>query len=74
MAIEFLLERFDQTKDAEALIWGDSYGALVPAGTQCVRYRSVLYSELGQLVKFWQERLQKEVVPKGAVIALEADF
>ncbi|HLO88498.1 MAG TPA: fatty acid--CoA ligase family protein [Nostocaceae cyanobacterium] len=59
MAIEFLLERFEQTKDAEALIWRD---------------RSLLYGELSQLVQFWQERLHKELIPKGAVVTLEADF
>lgn len=59
MAIEFLLDRFEQTKDAQALIWRD---------------RSLLYSELSQLVKFWQERLHEELIPKSAVVTLEADF
>ncbi|MBD2202773.1 long-chain fatty acid--CoA ligase [Calothrix sp. FACHB-1219] len=59
MAIEFLLERFDQSKDAEALIWRD---------------RSLLYGELRELVKFWQESLEEQMIPKGAVVALEADF
>jgi long-chain acyl-CoA synthetase len=59
MAIEFLLERFQATKDAEALIWRD---------------RPVLYGELRELVKFWQERLDQEIVPSCAVVALEADF
>lgn len=59
MAIEFLLERFDQSKDAEALIWRD---------------RSLLYGELRELVKFWQESLEQQMIPKGAVVALEADF
>ncbi|ALF52093.1 AMP-dependent synthetase [Nostoc piscinale CENA21] len=59
MAIEFLLDRFDQTKDAEALIWRD---------------RSLLYGELKELIQFWQKRLEEEIVEKGAVVALEADF
>ncbi|MBD2412247.1 AMP-dependent synthetase [Nostoc calcicola FACHB-389] len=59
MAIEFLLDRFDRSKDAEALIWGD---------------RSLLYGELRELIQFWQKRLEQEIVEKGAVVALEADF
>lgn len=59
MAIEFLLDRFEQTKDAQALIWRD---------------RSLLYSEPSRLVKFWQERLHEELIPKSAVVTLEADF
>jgi acyl-coenzyme A synthetase/AMP-(fatty) acid ligase len=59
MAIEFLLDRFEQTKDAEALIWRD---------------RSLLYGELSLLVQFWQERLHTELIPQGAVVTLEADF
>ncbi|MBE9142473.1 ANL family adenylate-forming protein [Planktothrix mougeotii] len=59
MAIEFLLDRFEHTKDEEALIWRD---------------HSLLYGELSQLVKFWQERLHTELIPKGAVVTLEADF
>lgn len=59
MAIEFLLEKFEATKDAEALIWRD---------------RPVLYHELCQLINFWQQRLHQEILPTGAVVALEADF
>lgn len=59
MAIDFLLDRFEQNKDAEALIWRD---------------RTLLYKELSQLIQFNQEGLHKELIPKGSVVSLEADF
>lgn len=59
MGIEFLLDRFEQSKDAEALIWRD---------------RSLLYGELRELIQFWHKRLEEEIVKEGAVVSLEADF
>lgn len=59
MAIEFLIERFEQNADADAIVWRDetfTYGFLLDA------------------IRTWQTRLTEESVEPGSVASLEADF
>lgn len=59
MVIDFLLERFSEDPDRDAIIWRDeaySYGALRSA------------------VEEWRERLVDEGIERGSVVSLEADF
>ncbi len=57
--IDFLLQVFQEFKDAEAIIWND---------------RSFSYQWLHERVLYWREKLLENRVQPGTVVILEADF
>jgi len=59
MIIDFLLKRFMEHHDRQAIIWRD---------------RASTYGWLLNRVQEWQQRIEAEAVPRGAVVVLEADF
>ena len=59
MFIDFLLERFSEAADADALIW---------------RGRPYSYTYLSSKVDEWRQALDDASVERGAVVAVEADF
>lgn len=59
MFIDFMLDRFDQSGDAEAVILGE---------------RRASYAQLAGDVRGWIERLEAARIPRGAVVSIEADF
>jgi acyl-CoA synthetase (AMP-forming)/AMP-acid ligase II len=59
MVIDFLLDRFREHHDRQAIIWRD---------------QSYNYDWLLNNVQGWQKRLLAEAIPSGAVVMLEADF
>jgi acyl-CoA synthetase (AMP-forming)/AMP-acid ligase II len=58
MAIDFLMERFREHPAQEAIVWRDA---------------AVTYGVLADEVAAWDARLEAGGVPRGAVVALEAD-
>jgi len=57
--IDFLLDGFAANRDRDALVW---------------RGETVRYSWLLERVREWTGRLEREGVPPGTVVAIEADF
>jgi len=57
--IEFLIADFEEFGDNEAIIWKD---------------KSYSYRWLKEKVQSWPEMIRTAGIPKGAVVALEADF
>jgi acyl-coenzyme A synthetase/AMP-(fatty) acid ligase len=59
MFIDFLLDRFREHAERDAIVWRD---------------RAYSYGWLADRVRHWQDRLDMEGVGTGAVVSLEADF
>src|SRR5262249_26677406 len=59
MYIDFLLNAFHQNRNKDCIVWQD---------------RIFSYEWILDAVWSWQERLQQEAVPPGAVVSLEGDF
>jgi acyl-coenzyme A synthetase/AMP-(fatty) acid ligase len=59
MFIDFLLDRFREHAERDAIVWRD---------------RAYSYGWLADRVRHWQDRLDMEGVGMGAVVSLEADF
>lgn len=59
MAIDFLLERFAEDPERDAIVWRDTPRS---------------YGELLADVRRWRDRIAEEGVEPGAVVSLEADF
>jgi len=59
MAIEFLLDGFRAAAAADAIVWHDQVSS---------------YAWLAERVLYWREELAARQVPRGAVVAIEADF
>lgn len=57
--ITFLLERFEGSRDKDALIWSQ---------------RAFSYGWLADTIRQWLRTLDEMAVPPGAVVSLEADF
>jgi len=59
MFINFLLDRFQENADHDAIVWKDE---------------AVTYAWLADRVSYWQRFLTKHSVAPGMIVALEADF
>lgn len=59
MAIEFLLDVFRAAGDADAIVW---------------REQVFSYAWLAARVDYWRGELASRQIPRGAVVAIEADF
>nr|WP_263325090.1 fatty acid--CoA ligase family protein [Neobacillus sp. Marseille-Q6967] len=59
MFIDFLIDRFKKNSDKEALIWNNE---------------AFTYGRMLELFQNWKMKLEDERLPKGSVVALDADF
>ncbi|MEL6821179.1 MAG: long-chain fatty acid--CoA ligase, partial [Calditrichota bacterium] len=59
MHADFLLQRFQEKPEADALVWKDEVYS---------------YQWLLERIAFWQQELENQKVSSGAVVVLEADF
>jgi long-chain acyl-CoA synthetase len=59
MFIDFMIDRFKRNSDKEALIWNNE---------------AFTYGRMLELFQNWKRKLEDERLPKGSVVAIDADF